>query len=76
MRQTIENFLTNVWRTGALQGLKPSDAFFVQCDLGTTMTQSDIDNGRLIVKIGIAPVKPAEFVIFRIQQKTLEAQPS
>jgi phage tail sheath protein FI len=70
VRQTIENFLTTVWRSGALQGLKASDAFFVHCDLGLTMTQDDIDNGRLIVEIGIAPVKPAEFVIFRIQQKT------
>ena len=49
----------------------PDEAFFVQCDR-TTMTQDDIDNGRLICVIGIAPVKPAEFVIFRIQQKTPE----
>ena len=50
-------------------GRKPDEAFFVVCDR-TTMTQDDIDNGRLICVIGIAPVKPAEFVIFRIQQKT------
>jgi phage tail sheath protein FI len=48
-------------------GTTPEQAFFVKCDR-TTMTQDDIDNGRLIVKIGIAPVKPAEFVIFRISQ--------
>jgi len=71
VRQTISNFLTTVWRNGALQGAKPDEAFFVKCD-HTTMTQDDIDNGRLICVIGIAPVKPAEFVIFRIQQKTLE----
>jgi phage tail sheath protein FI len=71
VRQTISNFLSTVWRNGALQGTKPADAFFVKCDR-TTMTQDDIDNGRLICVIGIAPVKPAEFVIFRIQQKTLE----
>jgi phage tail sheath protein FI len=76
VRQTIENFLTTVWRSGALQGLTPKDAFYVKCDLGVTMTQDDIDNGRLIVEIGIAPVKPAEFVIFRIQQKTQAAQAS
>ncbi len=72
VRATITNFLTTVWRSGALEGTKPEQAFFVKCDL-TTMTQADIDNGRLIVIIGIAPVKPAEFVIFRIQQKTREA---
>jgi uncharacterized protein len=71
VRQTITNFLTSVWRTGALQGATADEAFFVRCDR-TTMTQDDIDNGRLICLIGIAPVKPAEFVIFRIQQKTLE----
>jgi phage tail sheath protein FI len=71
VRQTITNFLTTVWRSGALQGSKPDEAFFVKCD-HTTMTQDDIDNGRLICEIGIAPVKPAEFVIFRIQQKTLD----
>ncbi|HYP27440.1 MAG TPA: phage tail sheath C-terminal domain-containing protein [Blastocatellia bacterium] len=71
VRASVTNFLTTVWRNGALQGTKPDEAFFVKCDR-TTMTQDDIDNGRLICLIGIAPVKPAEFVIFRIQQKTLE----
>lgn len=64
---TITQFLTGVWRDGALMGTKPEEAFFVKCDR-TTMTQDDIDNGRLICVIGIAPVKPAEFVIFRIAQ--------
>jgi phage tail sheath protein FI len=73
VRQTITNFLTTVWHNGALQGAKPDEAFFVKCD-HTTMTQDDIDNGRLICVIGIAPVKPAEFVIFRIQQKTMNTQ--
>jgi uncharacterized protein len=73
VRQTITNFLTTVWHNGALQGAKPDEAFFVKCD-HTTMTQDDIDNGRLICVIGIAPVKPAEFVIFRIQQKTMDTQ--
>ena len=70
--QTVENFLTTVWRNGALMGADASEAFFVRCDR-STMTQDDIDNGRLIVEIGIAPVKPAEFVIFRIGQMTSEA---
>jgi phage tail sheath protein FI len=73
VRATITNFLISTWRSGALQGAKPDEAFFVKCDR-TTMTQDDIDNGRLICLIGIAPVKPAEFVIFRIQQKTLETK--
>lgn len=64
---TITQFLTGVWRSGALMGTTPEEAFFVKCDR-STMTQDDIDNGRLICIIGIAPVKPAEFVIFRIAQ--------
>jgi phage tail sheath protein FI len=71
VRQSVTNFLITQWRIGALQGSTADEAFFVACDR-TTMTQDDIDNGRLICVIGIAPVKPAEFVIFRIQQKTLE----
>ncbi|WP_298685458.1 phage tail sheath C-terminal domain-containing protein [uncultured Methanomethylovorans sp.] len=67
VRATITQFLTTVWKDGALMGTKPEEAFFVKCDR-TTMTQDDIDNGRLICVIGIAPVKPAEFVIFRIAQ--------
>ena len=67
--RTIEAFLATCWRDGALMGTSPSEAFFVECG-PTTMTQDDIDNGRLICQIGIAPVKPAEFVIFRITQKT------
>jgi len=65
VRQTITNFLLNNWRSGALMGTKPEEAFFVRCD-SSTMTQNDIDNGRLIVEIGVAPVRPAEFVIIRI----------
>ncbi len=55
--------------------LQPAEAFFVRCD-ATTMTQSDLDNGRLVVLIGVAPTKPAEFVIFRIGQWTADASPS
>ena len=67
VRKTISNFLVSIWRSGALQGEVEEAAFFVKCDK-TTTTQADIDAGRLICIIGIAPVKPAEFVIFRIQQ--------
>lgn len=69
VRQSVRNFLLLTWRTGALQGSKEEQAFFVRCDR-TTMTQADIDAGRLICQIGVAPVKPAEFVIFRIQLNT------
>ncbi|MBI5877218.1 MAG: phage tail sheath subtilisin-like domain-containing protein [Chloroflexi bacterium] len=68
VRQSVELFLTRVWRDGALMGATPEQAFYVRCDY-STMTQDDIDNGRLIMEIGVAPVKPAEFVIIRIGQK-------
>lgn len=73
VRQTIVAFLTTVWRTGALMGTTPDEAFFVKVDR-STMTQDDIDNGRLICLIGVAPTKPAEFVIFRIAQFTAGAE--
>ena len=73
VRQTIRDFLTVVWRNGALEGTKPEEAFYVKCDR-TTMTQTDIDNGRLIVLVGVAPVKPAEFVIVRIGLWTAHAE--
>ena len=72
VRQSVRNFLTHLWRQGALQGQKPQEAFFVKCDR-TTMTQNDIDNGRLICQIGMAVVRPAEFVIVQITQRTAEA---
>ena len=65
----IANFLRMQWRAGALQGRTEQEAFFVKCDL-TTMSQDDILNGRLTCEVGVAPVKPAEFVIFRICQRT------
>lgn len=73
VRRTIEDFLLTLWRDGALLGDKPEQAFFVRCDR-TTMTQNDLDNGRLICLVGVAPVKPAEFVIFRIGQWTGDAK--
>jgi phage tail sheath protein FI len=62
-----ENFLMKSWKEGKLQGIKPEEAYFVKCDR-TTMTQSDIDAGRLIVEVGVATVKPAEFMIIRVSQ--------
>lgn len=72
VKRTIEMFLASTWRSGALAGSSPSEAFFVEIGR-STMTQDDIDNGRLICVIGVAPVKPAEFVIFRIGQYTSES---
>jgi phage tail sheath protein FI len=73
VRATIESFLYNVWNQGALMGTKPEEAFFVRCDR-TTMTQNDLDNGRLVCLIGVAPAYPAEFVIFRIGQWTADSK--
>jgi uncharacterized protein len=70
---TVRLFLRGQWRLGALFGRTEQEAFFITCDR-TTMSQDDILNGRLICEIGIAPVRPAEFVIFRIFQNTAEAQ--
>jgi Bacteriophage tail sheath protein len=70
---TIRIFLRAQWRLGALFGRTEDQAFFITCD-ERVMSQDDILNGRLICEIGIAPVRPAEFVIFRIFQNTAEAQ--
>jgi len=73
IRAMIENFLTLQWSQGALQGAKPEDAFFVRVGLGQTMTADDILNGRLIVEIGMAVVRPAEFIVLRFMHKLPEA---
>jgi uncharacterized protein len=67
VRDTIQAFLLQTWRAGAFQGAKAEDAFFVRCD-ASTMTAADLASGNLVVVIGIAPLKPAEFVIVRISQ--------
>jgi phage tail sheath protein FI len=69
LTDSVSAFLLTQWRAGALFGRKPEDAFFVRCD-ESTMTSDDILNGRLICEIGVAIVRPAEFVIFRIEQIT------
>lgn len=68
VRAMIENYLTNLWRLGALAGSKPEQAFYVKIGLGQTMTFQDILEGRMIVEIGMAPVRPAEFIILRFSQ--------
>ena len=72
VRRVIGDFLLGQWRNGALVGRTPDDAFFVRCDR-TTMTQDDLDNGRLVCLVGVAPVRPAEFIILRIGWKTAGA---
>ena len=69
LRTNIASFMDGLHRAGAFQGEKASDAYFVRCGLGDTMTQGDIDRGQVIVIVGFAPLKPAEFVIVRLQQK-------
>ncbi len=67
--QSVEGFLTRQWLSGSLQGNKKDEAYFVQCN-STTMTQNDLDNGRLVIVVGFAPVQPAEFVVIRITIQT------
>ena len=72
IRSAVEDFLYVLWRDGALLGSKPEEAYFVRCDR-STMTQNDLDNGRMICLVGVAPSRPAEFVIFRVGQWTANA---
>ena len=67
IKTTIQNYLTQQWRLGALTGLKPEQAFFVKVGLHETMTALDISENRINIECGIAPVRPAEFIIFRLQ---------
>jgi len=72
-KSMIENFLTGLWRDGALAGAKPEDAFFVKVGLGETMTSLDILEGRMNVEIGMAAVRPAEFIILKFSHKLQES---
>ena len=73
VRAMIENFLILQWRAGALAGAKPDQAFFVRVGLGETMTAQDILEGRMNVEIGMAVVRPAEFIILKFSHKMQEA---
>ena len=68
----VSGFLTGLWHKGELVGTQADQAFFVRCDR-SVMTQDDMLNGRLVCEVGVAPTRPAEFVIFRIGQFTSEA---
>ena len=67
-RGLVENFLTTLWKEGALQGTTPKEAFFVRAGLGQTMNQQDVNDGRLIVEVGLAILRPAEFTMMHIVQ--------
>ena len=73
VRDAVSSFLFTEWRNGALLGANPDQAFFVRCDR-STMTQADLDNGRMVCEVGVAIIKPAEFVIFRVGQKTADSR--
>jgi hypothetical protein len=74
VRTAVIDFLTAQWRAGALKGARQDEASFVRCDR-TTMTQDDLDSGRLVCIVGVAVLQPAEFVIFRIGQWTADRRP-
>ncbi|UKT65627.1 phage tail sheath family protein [Pedobacter mucosus] len=73
IKSMCENFLNQLWRQGALQGIKPNNAFYVRVGLGSTMTSLDILEGRIKIEIGMAVVRPAEFVILKISHKMQES---
>jgi phage tail sheath protein FI len=73
LRSLIENFLTLQWKAGALVGAKPDQAFYVQIGLGQTMSAQDVLEGRLIIDVGLAVIRPAEFILLRFTHKLPEA---
>lgn len=72
VRTAVSDFLFNEWQRGALQGARPEEAYFVKCDR-STMTQDDLDHGRLVILVGVATVRPGEFVILRFSATTASA---
>ncbi len=68
VRETMEGFLSRQWKEGVLEGRAPGEAFSVRCDRGT-MTQKEIDEGRLVCLVGVATRQPGEFAVFRIERK-------
>ena len=74
VRQSVDGFLYGLWRDGAFQGQSPRDAYFVKCDHETT-TQDDIDDGVVNILVGVAPMKPAEFVILQFAQRAGQPEP-
>jgi uncharacterized protein len=73
VRGAVESYVHDLWRQGALLGESPAQAYFVHIGLGTTMTQTDINNGKMIVKVGLAAVRPAEFIVLQLTQDVVPA---
>src|SRR5262249_25254223 len=73
IRLNVGAFMQNLFRQGAFQGKTPREAYFVKCDSDTT-TQYDIDRGVVNIIVGFAPLKPAEFVVIKLQQMTAQAE--
>ena len=73
IKSLIYNYLTRLWRSGALKGDTPKEAFFINVGLGETMMEQDVLEGRMIVAIGLAAVRPAEFIVLTITQLREEA---
>jgi uncharacterized protein len=73
-RAAVENFLFLLWRQGALQGDRTDRAFFVRCGLGETMTQADLDQGRLVLQVGLAALRPSEFIVFEVASAVGQVQ--
>lgn len=73
LRGMVENYLTQKWRDGALMGSKPKEAFFVHCGLNQTMTEADVQAGRVMVEVGLAVVRPAEFIVLRFSYQAQSA---
>jgi phage tail sheath protein FI len=68
VRSALDHYLFALWRKGALQGETPAQAYFVQIGLGATMTPDDVADGRMIAKVGMAAVRPAEFIVLQFTQ--------
>jgi hypothetical protein len=75
VRARVADYLTGLWRKGAFQGTRETDAFFVRCGLGQAMTALDLQQGNLNVEIGIAVLRPSEFVVIKVQHAGLAKQP-
>ncbi len=73
VRSAVEDFLLDLWRGGAFQGATPAEAYFVRCDR-STMTQADLDSGTLVMLVGFAPLRPAEYVVLRLALATADAR--
>ncbi len=72
VRAAIDTYLRGIWRQGGLMGSSEKEAYYIHIGKGVTMTQNDIDNGEMIVEIGLAAVRPAEFIILRLSQKNIQ----